>query len=337
MTQFDTQSKLCIVNSGGSYGMVNFDGEYIVNPQYKDLMFFSAGILFKNDKDKIGFLDWKGKEIVPAKFKGVRFEMLYKSKYAAVSTSGSRWQVVDEKGETVIPAKYDLIMPLTSELFSIKKDDKWGLADVSKGEICCNPQFKEIKAEGKVLFAQFGDNFAIINREGKILSEEIYRPKSINNQYSDVRTQFMSAEQLASFINRSIKELPISTNTEEMAGIIGKTRYDFQPNEIFTTLRYMDFPGMSFIITVTMSETPIYVKGYKRTRTWNSNSRPLEYEIILSFNDTEKGKAVRSLLANKYNIQYTPGTTEADFNNCYSFELKINAQQSDNCTMRVLY
>lgn len=323
---------LAVTESNGKFGLVNLKGEYIVNPRYKDLMRCNNLIAFMNDKKKIGFLDKHGEEVIPAKYKAMQ-KPVWGSRYIAVSTSGSRWQIIDEKGEPIIAAKYDKIMPLNKTIFAVMKDDKWGLADASKGEITCEPQFDKIVAMGNVLFASTGLYMAVINSEGKILSDEKY----VADTYPIVRkatSQYVSPEQIAALIMKAVDIMPADVNAETVASEFDLTKFDFQPGYPEAELTNMPLPGSDMTVSCIFNSSPVYESGYyTKKRNWNTNCRPVNYFISMVFDNAEKCKAVVALLCDKYNMPYGDGITADSFTDCSTLIITIEPNEKHTCSI----
>ena len=326
------EKDLFVVISGENYGIINNKGEYVVNPQYKKISTLTKCFMVETEKEKWGTLDKNGKELVPAKYKELYTER-FDGNYLIASTTGNRFQVLDMKGETLIPAKYEKIKYLTGTLFAVKKDDKWGIYDVAAGEVCCQPQFKGIGATGQVMFAKAGEGYAVINREGKMLSgEEFAEP--VARVYENISTKYYSPKSAADFIGILIEELPGDKNIEGVAEDWHLAKKDFNTFSTEVSLRYMTLSEQMSIAIAAELNQPALTGGYWSSRTsWNAGCYPKEYIMYIDTESPKYAETVRNELKNKYRVGYAEGITEGDFTDCSAIEVRSNPK-SGNKTMR---
>ncbi|MBH5320339.1 WG repeat-containing protein [Paenibacillus sp. GSMTC-2017] len=97
------QDGVAIVSVDGMFGLINKSGEQIVEPIYTEMGDFVEGFsTVINDEGLSGIIDTTGKEVLPLKYD---FVDIFKEDLAAVLT-GDKWGFVDKKGKLVIPATF---------------------------------------------------------------------------------------------------------------------------------------------------------------------------------------------------------------------------------------
>ena len=82
------------------YGIVNKKGKVLCEPQYDDIDFCEDNkhILFESN-DKYGYLDYKGKVVIPNEYKNAT--EFYSDGYAAVKVTDDKWTVINGKGDKI--------------------------------------------------------------------------------------------------------------------------------------------------------------------------------------------------------------------------------------------
>lgn len=313
-----------IVRSGDNYGLVNLNGEYVVNPQYPKIYYFENFYAFQTEKEKIGLLNAKGEELLSAKYKDVKGDPI-ESKYLILSTNGTRYNVADMKGESVGKGKYDAINILTPTLFAVKKDGKFGILDATTGELCCTPQFDRIGHLGNVLLASTGDNYAVISKEGKILSDEVYANYGTMDTSGQALTDHLSVDQVCRLTKMMIDDLPLNVNAEKMATEIGVSKSQLSSSETLIALKDFGVPSVYVNLYAQFNRPPLVVRGYRGRTDWNSYSSPSAYYITMNFfGDSQKCGDVVKFLAN-HNISYSDGMDFESFIDCSAVMIAVDA------------
>lgn len=314
-----------IVRSGDNYGLVNMNGEYVVNPQYPKINYFENFYSFQTEKEKIGLLNAKGEELLSAKYKDVKGDPI-ESKYLILSTNGTRYNVADMKGESVGKGKYDAINILTPTLFAVKKDGKFGILDATTGELCCTPQFDRIGHLGNVLLASTGDNYAVINKEGKILSDEVYAYFGTMDSSGQALTDHLSVDQICRLTKMMIDDLPLNVNAEKMATEIGVSKSQLSSSETLIALKDFGVPSVYVNLYAQFNRPPLVVRGYRGRTDWNSNSSPIAYVITMNFyGDSQKcGDVVKMIVDNRF-LSLSEWEGFEKFTDCSAFVIAIDA------------
>lgn len=124
------------------YGIIDRDGDYIVEPIYDNINEFHEGLAIVTQDDKYG--------------------------------------VINKGGEIVVEPQYDRIYDFEDGLATFELDDKYGIID-KEGNIVVKPQYDRIgnfeDGLAKVWIGGFLDNtrkIGLINRDGKVVVEPSY-------------------------------------------------------------------------------------------------------------------------------------------------------------------
>ena len=92
-----------VETASGKGGAINTKGEFVVPPIYKSIYYAGDNILcIQNDKDKVGYIDYKGKTLIEPKYSyGYRFD---KKGYAIVGLD-NKSILIDKTGKEIIKLK----------------------------------------------------------------------------------------------------------------------------------------------------------------------------------------------------------------------------------------
>ena len=158
-----------IFTTAPSY-LINDKGER-VTPIYGDLMpneklamvndgdkFEGVGKQFAKSNGKWGFINYKGKEVVPCKY-----DLVYpfRENYTFVQNNG-KWGCINESGKEIIPCKYDEVY-YKSELSNINSPFDLGpIDDMNKKEVAEKKNIIYMVSEGMIY---------LFNTKGKLLSK----------------------------------------------------------------------------------------------------------------------------------------------------------------------
>ena len=113
----------------GFIGFKNAKGEIIIEPtKYEEWDGASEGLILVGKKDKWGFIDLQGNEVIELKYK-------YASKFsdglACVSVKKDKYGFIDKTGATIIDFKFEDTHPFNENTAGVSKNNKWGFIDKS--------------------------------------------------------------------------------------------------------------------------------------------------------------------------------------------------------------
>jgi hypothetical protein len=136
--------------------------------------------------------------------------------------------LMNGKGEIILPAKYDLIYPISNAYATIKENNLWGLIDTS-GKVLIEPVYEEIRNPKPYGCAGFKKDglWGIITFDGKVLVEPNYHDLGAGNSFFD---EAFSKSDLGFKVIYEGKHGVIDKNGNE---IIGLTIIDSLGKELF--------------------------------------------------------------------------------------------------------
>lgn len=113
-------------------GLMDSEGFWIVEPQYKHIRYNPEGLSRFIEKDQFGYLDESGKVVIRSQESDIyRFAQNGLAKFK----KNNKWGVTDKKFETIVPAKYEFLTDYAPNgLAAAKLEGKYGFID-SKGAI----------------------------------------------------------------------------------------------------------------------------------------------------------------------------------------------------------
>ncbi|MDD4819330.1 MAG: WG repeat-containing protein [Flavobacteriales bacterium] len=188
-----------------SWSITDHLGAAISTRKYEQVGDFSAGMAVVVYKGKYGYINEKGKEIIPANmsftgeiknlaFQGQRAKTSYRDKYGMIDENGKRlvpnlfddikpsesWPVPIQKnglwgyvGKSVsisIPCTYDAVEPFTAGRAIVVKKGMWGIIN-AKGTILVPFEYSNIEplSGGDMFIVAKNGKTGIINAEGKVI------------------------------------------------------------------------------------------------------------------------------------------------------------------------
>jgi hypothetical protein len=123
------------------WGLINADGEIVVQPVYQAIGDFKAsGYAVMQRNGGVGVLDPAGNELLPPRFEDVK---VLTARLITVMEQG-RWRVVNDKGQTVLENGYDQLKVLNEGLLAFQENQKWGLVN-DKGHLVADSRFDQVE------------------------------------------------------------------------------------------------------------------------------------------------------------------------------------------------
>jgi hypothetical protein len=230
---------------------------------------FSGGLASVRMKGKYGYIDAKGKSIVPCKYDAVTS---FSNKMAAVAnystlndSSFLQWFFIDVNGNEIIPAKFSDVLPFHNDIAAVKDGEKWKWIN-KKGNHLFNMIYDECHAfqEGYASFRS-GDKWGIINSKGEIVLEPSYPmignckngffPFSLGpeaNGYLDtngkicIQPVFKSVSSFNNNFAYVVKDSRISI-IDIRGNVLCGDRFDSAPGYRGNLLGFIDIPLNSFV------------------------------------------------------------------------------------------
>jgi hypothetical protein len=118
-----------------AYGLIDSKGAMVIQPLYPNIGDFSDGLARFYKNNKVGFIDERGKIIIPEKFEQFdEFSYKFSEGLCPVLLNG-KWGVIDSKGKMVVPPKYDAIGNFKEGLASFALNSAVGFIDSKGNEV----------------------------------------------------------------------------------------------------------------------------------------------------------------------------------------------------------
>ena len=235
---FKPDTSLIPVSSDGEHwGYINKDGNYVINPQFKDATWFNNGLArVENEDGKYGFIDKKGNFKIPAQYSqatifneglafvveegghptcidkngNVKFEFAMAEGvgcfqeglapfYTLNNDNEAKWGFVDKKGNVVINPQFAYVHNFSNGLAAVATDkEKWGFIN-KEGTYVINPQFDNVGNFYKTGIAPFktGDKWGFIDKKGKYVINPQF--EAVSDFYEN--TAIVSQNDKCGFIN----------------------------------------------------------------------------------------------------------------------------------------
>ena len=131
------EENLLRVMKNGKYGVIDYDGKIILNPEYEEvtsLKSIKENLLVKKDNKK-GIINNLGQVIVPIEYKEIKvLKEGYKNEYIIIDENDSSG-IISTSGTILVAPAYKEIKYLNSnEIYAAKIEEKWNLIN-KKGEV----------------------------------------------------------------------------------------------------------------------------------------------------------------------------------------------------------
>lgn len=124
----NTLSERIIISENEKYGLADFKGNIIVQPQFSFMNFDGDNlILFRNDENLYGWLDTSGKEVIDPTYL-TAFYFKY-NKHSAVQMPDSSYSIIDRNGKPTWTTTESIPSPTNTGVFTIKNINKTGSTD----------------------------------------------------------------------------------------------------------------------------------------------------------------------------------------------------------------
>ena len=156
---------LCVLIGGGYYtytnllkskDVVELTPEFIkAIRQYDKISSFSEGLAAVKKDEKYGFINTKGKEVIPCKYSHAE---PFLEGLAAVLVIEKGYGFVNTKGEEIVSCKYNMVHSFSEGFAEVEKDEKYGFIN-TKGE-----EIIPCKYDGA---ESFSEGFAMVNKDGE--------------------------------------------------------------------------------------------------------------------------------------------------------------------------
>lgn len=150
---------------------------------YDDIYEFQEGLCRVRKDKKYGFIDKKGKEIIPCRFEGGRYSWEFgvghfsegMAWFMQAETDGNnKYGFINRKGDVVIPANYESVENFSEGLAQFEKNNKYGFLD-KKGDVVIEPIYKKAASFSEGLACVKSESkYGYINKKGELVIPATY-------------------------------------------------------------------------------------------------------------------------------------------------------------------
>lgn len=303
--EVNLKNELIIFYMDGKRGVMNFKGEYLVNPRYTKLGFDGNDlIIFGDDKDKYGWIDLKGNVVIPAKYKAVA-ALFDNTDYAIVSTTKTKYQTIDRKGNTIIKAKYKkLYRPWCNpSILGMAIDDQFGLISADGKELC-EPQFSDVHFCSKdIIMATPGNSeWGVINEAGQFQGSPSYTPVP-GSSFTRATSQYVSASEIVNVVMDFYNNSKFGISWPDLASRYTFTKYDADFYQNAVQLKSVKLPGTSITFSAALNDYAITNARNKSNAKLNPQARPVNYFISIKLSNQAKCDEVFAALEKATGIE----------------------------------
>lgn len=162
-------NNLAIAQKEFSYGYINKQGKFVIEPVYDEARDFSNGLAAVKKDGKWGFIDTDGN--VKVQFQFTNEPKPFSDNRAFVQGTNLKWGVIDTEGKIIIEPMYDQVFPYSSGAAVVSKmDEKWNntfyIIDVS-GKIIKTFSKTAKSNETITLWSGFNEGLAVVMKDFK--------------------------------------------------------------------------------------------------------------------------------------------------------------------------
>ena len=164
---YDSTCLLPIPNENGTWGYINQEGEWIIQPSFEAASLFHEGIASVKQYGKWGFVNRKGEWVIQPEFEITsHFEHGF-----AKAKKESQWYIFNPGGESLSQVSFDpLISP--EGLIFFEEDGYFGVVDVYGNEVIPAQFIKGDFFRNGYAAVEDSQGYSWIDKEGKWLTDQ---------------------------------------------------------------------------------------------------------------------------------------------------------------------
>lgn len=141
---------LAKVTLRNKYGFIDNTGKEVIPPKYDfGIKSFSEGLSVVYLNKKAGFIDITGKEVIPLKYEEIQS---FSEGFALAKLNG-KWGFIDKSNKQVVAFKYEDAEPFVEGFAAVKTEGGWGFIDRTGREVITPQYFKALS---------FSDGLALV-------------------------------------------------------------------------------------------------------------------------------------------------------------------------------
>ncbi|AUP79605.1 WG repeat-containing protein [Flavivirga eckloniae] len=136
-----SENGLAPVKKNRKWGYINIEGEWVIQPQFDDAKVFNSGLALVVKDNKECFIDVAGKVKIHPK-PNTKYYNFAKEGVAIFKTK-KLVGLLNSNGEIIMEPKYQTIKPFVNGFARVQLNDLWGMIDVN-GKEYISPNYNEI-------------------------------------------------------------------------------------------------------------------------------------------------------------------------------------------------
>lgn len=131
-----------IVELNNKIGVINSQGNFIINPIYDWVNYDDEWFIVVRDK-MYGWCDKSGKTVITPQFTGA---LNFNGNNIAPATTDSLYGYIDKKGKFQIQPQFDIALPFSDNIGIVSLNDRYGFIDIT-GKFVVNPIYKDMPGD----------------------------------------------------------------------------------------------------------------------------------------------------------------------------------------------
>ena len=167
MLKYPKSDDLIPFEKDKKWGFINSSGEFVIQPKYVRVSYFSQGLAVVADKIFYGYINKSGKIVIDYQFLTAS---VFSNGVATVCDYVHKCGVINIKGEKFIQFEYDEIRAFREGLAAVKKKNDWGYINM-QGELVIPAKYRSANdfKNGKAEVLK-GSKFIYIDKLGRKLN-----------------------------------------------------------------------------------------------------------------------------------------------------------------------
>ena len=225
--RFFSEGLAAVKDDNERWGFIDKDGKMVIAPVFRRAGYFRDGLAaIADDKRMYGFIDKTGKIVVEPKYEAA---LDFSEGLAFVSLQG-KFGAIDKRGEMVIQPGYTVASPFAGGLAAVRIDDSTGYID-EKGEVIIAPRFSQaLPFVGDIAITGSEGKYGLIDKTGAYVVEPRYERfdvsflQSMNVGIMDIGDHFVVNTDF--FDAKAAAEAVLKkTSAEAFVGVNGATTF----------------------------------------------------------------------------------------------------------------
>ncbi|BDQ02281.1 WG repeat-containing protein [Ignavibacterium sp.] len=157
------EGKLAGVKIDDLWGVINDKGNIIVPPNYT-IIEICGEMILAYKRDNYSIFDKFGKEMPSISKKYNWFKPADESGLIIV-TEGKKYGLINDKGNAIVPAKYDFLSNFNSGMARFQKDKKWGFINKAGKEVITAEYDDAENFQGDLAIVEKNGQRGVINKQ----------------------------------------------------------------------------------------------------------------------------------------------------------------------------